>query len=250
MRMHLKKHKKLNSKNYLLLFIILIFIAIIYLLNLFSKKSIPQLINYSEIETRKIVSSIINSTVIKETYSNNSINDLFIINYDSNGNIINIDFNSKVVNQLLLNTYESVEKNLYYLETGDIEKLKLYNYDLNKYHSKKLKRGVIYELPSGIIFNNTILNNIFPKIPIKISLIGNTFCRLDTNIKPYGINNALIIVNINIEVEVKILLPFVSKNTKINESIPILMKIIEGSVPNYYYDGFLNNPSIDKTIAK
>ena len=248
MRMHLKRNKNKNKANYYLILIVLIGSAVIYILNIFNTKALPQLINYSEIEIKKIVSSLINGTVIYETYKDVDRDNLFIIDYDNNGNIINIDFNSSVVNQILVNTYNAVEENLYSLETGDVDKLKLYNFDLKQYNNK-LKKGIIYELPSGIIFNNVFLNNLLPKIPIKIHLIGNTFCRLDTNIKSYGINNALITVNINIEIEAKILLPFVSKNTKISENVPILMKIIEGSVPNYYFDGFLNSPSIDKKLS-
>ena len=248
MRIHLKKNKKKNRVNYYLILVVLIIGIVIYLLNLFNTKALPQLISYSEIEIKKIVSSVINGTVIYETYKDVDRDNLFIMDYDNNGNIINIDFNSSVVNKLLVNTYNAVEKNLYSLEMGDIDNLKLYNFDLKQYNDK-LKKGIIYELPSGIILNNVLLNNILPKIPIKIHLIGNTFCRLDTSIKPYGINNALITVNINIEVEAKILLPFVSKNTRIIENVPILMKIIEGSVPSYYFDGFLNSPSIDKNLS-
>ena len=43
-----------------------------------------------------------------------------------------------------------------------------------------------------------MLHNIFPKIPVKIELIGNTFCRLKTDVTQYGINNALIKVNVEV----------------------------------------------------
>ena len=202
----------------------------------------PQFINYSKIETKKIVSSIINSSVIEETYKNDNLNNLFIISKDSDLGIKTIDFNQKYVNQILVNTYKVVEKNLIYLEKGEVDKLNLTNVNLPN------KKGIIYELPSGVIFNNVMLNNIFPKIPVKIDLIGNIFCRLDTDIKSYGINNALITVNLVVEVEVKILLPFVYENTKIETNIPIIMKIIEGNIPSYYFDGYLSSPSISKNV--
>ena len=67
--------------------------------------------------------------------------------------------------------------------------------NLNKIDKNKLKKGIIYELPSGIIFNNAILNNIFPKIPIKISPTGSVMCKLLTDIKNYGINKKINIKN-------------------------------------------------------
>ena len=73
-----------------------------------------------------------------------------------------------------------------------------------------------------------------------MDLIGSVFSKLSVDIKDYGINNALIKVNINIESEVKILLPFVSSVKKINVDVPVIMKVIEGNVPSYYFDGYLD----------
>lgn len=247
-RMHLKKHKSKKNRiiNLILLVSILIIISIIYLLKTFNDKALPQLINYSEIELQKIVTSIINSAVTREIANNIDVDDLFITSKDENGNIKSIDFNTKSINMILSNTTDVVEKNLKYLEKGEIDKLKLDNVPLS--FDKNIKNGIIYELPSGIIFNNVLLNNLFPKIPVKMNLIGNIFCKLDTNVVDYGINNALIKVNINIEVEIKILLPFVSSNSKINVDVPILMKLMEGSVPSYYFDGYLNAPSVTNKV--
>ena len=241
-RMHLKKYKKKKNKviNKIILIFLLLVISIIYIFKIFNEKALPQFISYSEIETKKIVSNLVTNTVTQEISNNIKTDDLFITTKDSNGDIQSIDFNSSEVNRILVNASKSVEQNLKYLETGNIDKLNLNNV-LTDYDEEKLQKGIIYELPSGIIFNNTLLNNIFPKIPIKMHLIGNVFSKINTDIQSYGINNALIKVNINVEAEVKILMPFVSSNTKINVDIPIIMKIIEGNVPSYYFDGYLSS---------
>lgn len=250
-RMHLKKRRSKKHKivNSLTLIIILIILLIIYIFKVFNDKALPQLISYSEIETKKIVSSIINSTVVEEIANNIDIEDLFITTKDSEGNVKSIDFNTSEVNKILASSTKVVEKNLKYLETGDVEKLNLTNNILSNYDLEKLKKGIIYEVPSGIIFNNSLLNNIFPKIPVKMDLIGNIFCRLNTDIESYGINNALIKVNIGVEVEVKILMPFVSSSTKIQANIPVVIKIIEGNVPSYYFNGYLGTPSLTTDLS-
>lgn len=226
----------------------MIIISIIYVFKIFNEKALPQLISYSEVETKKLVSSIISNTIIQEISNTIDLDELFITMKDSNGDIKSIDFNPSSVNQILSDSIKLVEQNLKYLETGEIEKLNLYN--ITDYDKEKMKKGIIYELPSGIIFNNVILNNILPKIPVKINLIGNIFCKISTDIESYGINNALIKVNIDLEAEVRIILPFVSENTKINTSIPIIMKIIEGNVPSYYFEGYLDSPSLTASIIK
>lgn len=237
MRMRLKKykHKKNKFVNKMIFIVILLIVSIIYIFKIFNEKALPQFISYSEIETKKIVSNIISNTVTQEITNNINMDDLFITLKDSNGDIQSIDFNSNEVNKILVNSSKSVEQNLKYLEKGEVDKLNLSNYD-----NQKLKNGIIYELPSGIIFNNTLLSNILPKIPIKMSLIGNVLAKLTTSVDSYGINNALIKVNINIEAEVKILMPFVSSNTILNVDVPIIMKIMEGSVPSYYFGGYLD----------
>lgn len=237
MRMRLKKYKNKKNKivNRILFVVILLIISIIYIFKIFNEKALPQFISYSEIETKKIVSNIISNTITEEITNNINMDDLFITLKDSNGDIQSIDLNSSEVNKILVKSSKSVEQNLRYLETGEIDKLNLSNYD-----NEKLKSGIIYELPSGIIFNNTLLNNILPKIPIKMHLIGNVLAKLTTSVDSYGINNALIKLNINIETEVKILMPFVSSNTKLNIDVPILMKIMGGKVPSYYFGGYLD----------
>ena len=248
-KMHLKKHKKKFIINKILVLIILLIISVFYVLKIFSDKAVPELISYSEIETKKIVSSIISSTVVDEIANKTTMDDLFITIKDSNGDIKSIDINSSKVNKILVEASKSVEQNLKYLETGEVDKLNLNNNIFSYCDKDKMKKGIIYELPSGIIFNNVLLKNVMPKIPVKISVIGNIFCRLNTDIKSYGINNALINVSIGIDSEVKILLPFVSSSTKITANVPIVIKIIEGNIPSYYFDGYLNTPSISTSVS-
>ena len=238
-RIHLKKYKKNKIINKIVILIILLSICIIYIFKLFNEKVLPQLMNYAEIETKKIVSSIINNSVIEEISNNINTEEIFITTKDYEGNIESIDFDTSRVNKILSRTSKVVEQNLKYLENGEVDKL---NLDILSYNIDKenLKKGIIYELPSGFILNNVLLNNILPKVPIKINLIGNIFCKLNTDLESYGINNALMKVNINIEVEVKIIMPFEYDTTKISVDVPIIMKVIEGNVPSYYFDGYLD----------
>ena len=250
MRMRLKKKRKKKTKilNKLIIIILLIVISSLYIIKIFNEKAMPQFISYSELETKKMTTLIINSTVIEEISKNIEIDDLFFTNLDSNGNVTSIDLNSKLANEILVKASMMIEKNLRYVESGEIDKLNLSSDALSNYNLKKLKKGIIYDLPSGVIFNNSILNNILPKIPIRISPIGNIICKLVTDIDEYGINNALVKVSINIEVDMKILLPFTTSVTKISLDVPIIMKIIEGNVPSYYLNGFVDTPVITSSI--
>ena len=224
-------------------FIFIIILSLI-LINILNKKALPLFNKYSKLETKKIISSVVNSSVTNYVKDNIDTNNLLITTKDNSGNIKSIDFNTKEVNRILTGTSKIVEENLRYLENGKLDKLGI-NTNIS---NSRLNKGVVFELPSGIIFNNNIMSNIMPKIPIKLELVGNIICYINTDIKNYGINSALITINIAVVAEEKILLPFSNTTTKVETNIPIVMKLIEGNIPSYYMDGYLSNPSISRSV--
>ena len=77
-----------------------------------------------------------------------------------------------------------------------------------------LKKGIIYEIPFGVVFNNSLLANMGPSIPVRLQLSGNINSYLKTKCKKLWYNNALIEISIqNGEWKNKSLLPFcIEKN--------------------------------------
>jgi len=238
-RMHLKRKLVIKKLNIYLIIFLILGIVTLYILNIFSKKAIPILMDYSKIEVKKIATTLINNAVINEVAKNITIDDLFIIKYDNEGKIISMDVNSKTTNNLLIKSNKEVEKYFKYLEKGEVGKLNLIGVEI-----ESNKKGVIFEVPTGIIFNNVFLNNLFPKIPVRLNLVESVFSRISTEVEDYGINNAIFKVNINITVDLKVVLPFISDTTSLVVNIPIIIKIIEGEVPSYYFN---NDELISKT---
>lgn len=227
-RMKLKRKIKYKKLNLILTVLVLLIISTIYILKIFSEKAFPIFLEYSEIEVKRIASLVINNSVINGVGANITLEDLFIVKEDKEGDIISMDVNPAKANGLLLKVSKVLEQNFKYLEEGNMDKLKIEVLKSNK-------KGVIYELPSGIIFNNVFLNNLLPKIPVRLNLVGTIFSRLTTDVESYGINNAIFKVNLNVSVEIKTVLPFTSKTSNLEACIPIIIKIIEGEVPNYYF---------------
>lgn len=230
-KMKLKRKKKHIKINIIIIIILVLNISIFYVLNFFSEKAIPIFLEYSEIEVKRIATLIINNSIMNNIGTDVELNDLFILKTDKQGNIISMDVNSSEVNKILLKSGNILEQNFKYLEKGEIDKLKMQNLNIN---SKR--KGVIYELPSGIVFNNVFLNNLLPKIPVRLNFVGSVFSKITTETESFGINNAIFKVNIHVSSNVKIILPFTSKNIELVATIPILIKIIEGDVPSYYFD--------------
>ena len=232
-RMHLKRKLVIKKINIYLIIFLILGIFTLYILNIFSKKAIPILMDYSKVEVKKIATTLINNAVINEVAKNITIDDLFIIKYSDEGKIISMDVNSKTTNNLLIKSNTTVEKYFKYLEKGEVSKLNLIGVEV-----ESDKKGVIFEVPTGIIFNNVFLNNLFPKIPVRFTLIGDVTTNLKSDVKEYGINNALLEVSVEISVNFRVNLPFISNKIVVNSEIPISMKIIQGNIPDFYGGGF------------
>ena len=88
-----------------------------------------------------------------------------------------------------------------------------------------------------------MLSNLGPKIPVKINLDGDVITSLNTEVKDYGINNALIKISVNVKVYMNVIIPFKTEEIIIETNIPIVMRIVEGEIPSYYYP--INNWKIN-----
>ena len=215
---------KIKKEDYIILIIISIFIVSFIEIKIFSLKSEPILMNYAVNSVNNIISNMINDSVNNIKY-NYRYNDIILIEKDKNDNISSVSFNNEKVNDILFKVTEELLNKIKLLEETKYEQTNL-NYLIEK--------NEIYFVPYGIIYENSILSNLGPKIPFKTILIGNTSNNTKINIEEYGINSSKVEVVLNIDLKMKVILPFKSDDIIVNKSIILDSKIIQGKVPNYY----------------
>lgn len=233
--------RKPRRRNIIIIILILFIISLCFVLKYVNNKISPVILNYAEIELRQISSLVINSAV-KENTKNMNLDKLFIVTKDNNGEIKTIDFNPIEVNELLAIVTENIQYNLKKLEQGDVEDLKIIDSDYLS-RTGKLKKGIIFEIPSGLALGNSFFNNLGPKVPVKMNLIGDIFSEINTKVTNYGINNALIEIRINLKLTEQLFLPIASTKIEIETSVPLTLKLIQGNVPGYYLTGINQNSS-------
>ena len=244
MRMILKKTKKKKNGLLITIAILISVMTMTFLfINYYSKKALPIILSYAEAETKKLTILVINKAVTKQINTMDT-DELFDIDYNKDGEITLIDFNSKKTSKILSTMTSLVELNLRAVEEGKIDMLELPDNSLSDYNMNLLEKGIIVEVPIGIITNSSLLYNIGPKIPVKLSLVGDVVTGFSSEVVEYGINNALLKLMIDIKVDTKIILPIVSDQITIDCSIPIAMKVIQGKIPSYYIDGFTTKSNI------
>lgn len=221
------------KKNIFIATLLLCVIITIIVLKIISIRVSPILMNYAELETKKLSSIVINRAVNKQLANGMNIDEMFNIIKNDNGEIATIDFNPAIVNKVLNTTTNVVLINLKAIEEGNIDFIELPDILISN-DKDKLKNGIIYEIPLGTITNSGFLSNLGPKIPIKLNIIGSVESNVKTNIKEYGINNALVEIYIRISVTEQINVPFISKRVTVTSDITVALKVIQGSVPKYY----------------
>lgn len=212
MRMYLKNNKKRTDKKKIL--IIAIIISFIYLYSIPFKNLNNYYLNYSENEASKIITVAVSKAVTDQVLKTIKNNDLYTIIKNKNNEIEMIDYNSYLVNIFLKDITDNIMENL------------------NSQEQKANKAS--FYIPIGSIFNNPVLNNKGPKIPVRMELIGSVITSINSKVKDYGINNSLIEIFVHVEVKERLILPMSIKDTKVVTDIPISYKIIKGNTPSYY----------------
>lgn len=205
----------------------------------------PVLYKYVNKEVKRFITNVVNTSV-NDIISNYSTDEMFIIKKNNKQEIETIDFNTKKINVILKEINHNILTKIQKLEMGEIKDLQVSNiFKEGKY--KKIKRGVLCELPLNVLKNNITLSNIGPTIPIKLSFSGNVKTKTKTTTKNYGINNIVVEVIVVVEINEQITMPTSSKETTLTIEAPLVLKIIQGKVPEYY-ETDLNGNSVTSTI--
>ena len=233
-----------RKRDFIIFIIIFVMGGTVWLLDFVGNKLGSGVMEYAETEVRKISNIFINMAVNSKMTNEMDMESLFIVDQDSDGNIRMIDFNPIRVNQILTEVVLNVNQNLKALSTGNLDQLILDDPSLVDYNKDKLKKGIIAEVPSGVIFDNVLLSNLGPKIPIRIKIVGDINVNIITKVSNYGINNALLEVSIHFDIVSQAILPFSSDEVHLETDVPIAIKIIQGTVPSYYLGGLDRSSSI------
>jgi sporulation protein YunB len=228
------------KKNIIIFIIISVIVLTSFFLNYLNNKIMPRVMAYAKINTEKIGTIIINDAISKKVLENLNTNELFIITRNSNDDIVSIDFNTVVVNKILTTATHQIELSLTFLEKDKIDAIDL----PNNIMIEKSANGIYFLIPAGVAFKTAFLSNLGPKIPVKLEYTGSVTSNISTNITNYGINNALMEVYLDISITLKVIIPFISEDVVIETKIPLIIKMINGKIPEYYLNGYLNSPTM------
>ncbi|MFA5410206.1 MAG: sporulation protein YunB, partial [Bacilli bacterium] len=118
-RIKLKKRRKFDKINTIIIVIILLLLSITLFLGYLNSKLSPILLEFAELETAKLANLVINRAVTKQITNDINIDKLFSMVQNNNGEIQTIDFNPTIVNKVLNMTTNAVHTSLKAIEQGN-----------------------------------------------------------------------------------------------------------------------------------
>ena len=193
------------------------FLISLMVINYFSSQIKTILLPIAEARVNKYVSNMINNATGNILFDK----ELLKINKNSNDEVEMVTYNTYEVTKLIDKITMNIQDEFNGLEYGKVN-----------------DEFVLQKIPFGVIFGNVFLRNLGPKINIRFDMIGNVLTNIETEVKPYGINNAYVETRVFIEANARIIIPFVTKNIKITNVVPISINIYQGKVPNGYITSF------------
>lgn len=224
------KHPLLTIIIYLILISIICSITFIYY---FSNKLGSNLIKCAEDELNRLTSIIMSNCIEKYLQETKELN-LVTITRNKNNDIERIQYNTKILNQTRARILEILDEDLDHLVKGELEETNINLNKLSDEYYERTSEGIIFNISTGSATGNTFFANLGPKIPINLSTVGDTSAKIITNITEYGLNNALLEISIILSATTIIQMPFLSKEVTVENTIPLSIELIQGTIPTQY----------------
>ncbi|MTH07978.1 sporulation protein YunB [Turicibacter sanguinis] len=192
----------------------------------------PVVMTYAKAQTTNIATLIIKEGIAQSELVNFKIDEVIKFKENDEGLVSSIIVNTPVLNRLLVSTTQQIEEKLLLVESGDLTEL-----GLDAIYGGPYEDGVLINIPWAVAFNLSLFHDIGPSFPVSVKLNGSTVTDIVTEVKPYGINNALLEILLKVDVKLEVLLPFKSDEVTVSVSSPLVLKMITGQTPQYYYIG-------------
>lgn len=232
-----KRPRRAPPVRYIFVITCVLFVSMVsFSIWFIGEKIQPPLVEIAEVKTREFATRAINAAVKSSegiTYDN-----LVDISEDEEGNITMVSWSGEAQNKVLRKTTERAEYFLYNMNKGETvdtndPDLPPIDYD-NSAEDLADKDPTVVEIPIGQAFNNPIISNLGPRIPVNFEIVGAIQSDLKMEKEQLGINTAVYNLYVTVQVEVQIVVPFTTKNSTVTTNIYIDARTINSEVPQYY----------------
>lgn len=237
--MKFRKKGPLPTRKVFLYSFILFILSSIMTLWYVDKTIEPVIMNVAENEIKRIATETIHESV-DENISKIDMKEIITNNKGTEGTSSSYSFNPVIYSELRANITKDIQRKL------GIKQGNPFKTGSAKINDEQYK-SVVYYIPLGVVTGNNLLSNYGPEIPVKMSVIGNVESDLRTKLTNAGINNVYYELIVDFDVNIQIVIPSFTKETKVSQEVTVGSLLIEGDVPSYFSNG---NGAVAPAIMK
>lgn len=231
----IRKKVKKTKVGVIILTLVLFFTSLFYqLYGVYSKDTI---LDVAKIKLNDFMKNFLSSNIGYDLIKDEGIENVLVINKNKDNEILYVNYDLDIAYKLLEVITKELENNIQELKTGNVN-------DTSLYQNNEV---LMLKLPFFIGSKNPLLVSLGPKIYVPLNFSGAILTNLKTEIKDYGLNNALVEMYVTIKINIDILYPYNKSKEEINYDVLIASSIINGRIPSFYggvIDTKSNNVSI------
>ena len=221
--MRFKRGGRRRRGRKIIVITLLVIIGLFILFIVAEKRVEPTLMVIAQSKADQVAKLAITDAVTKRlTQQGVDFNEIVIMEKDGEGSIKAVNFNFKEYSRIVGETTARIQNRLKEFEQENVKTT----------------------IPLGLATKNVFLEHLGPDIPVSFVPIGAVKTRLETRLKQAGINMVLVTVYIYIEVDLRVIIPFATKQQTVTTEIPITEALIVGKVPNYLYNNPTGKPDV------
>ncbi len=206
--MVLKNYRKQKRWRKWVFLVILLFALLFTASYQIGKRSIPYMRQIALHEARNVTSQILIQSVQAQSFSLEK----------EQGSYISRQI-QEALSSILNRAYEQFQE---------------HQIDVLEPKQRSISSKVIYEMPLGMLLHVPFLAELGPKVPIHMRLLGDVMGMVVSKVTPYGINNALVEISVEMTVRVQVFSFFVVEELEVMQTIPLSLEVFEGEVPTIY----------------
>lgn len=202
-----RHHQNNNQINKVIVIILIISITSISII-----KAVAPVFNKLCEDKAKSVATIICNRQTTQCIKGYQYSDFVMIHTDENKNITMLEANMININIVISDIAEKIQVEIDNTENEDIY------------------------ISAGSLTGISLMAGRGPKIPIRITTVGNVKTDFKSEFIQKGVNQTLHRLYLEIECEISILTPFNTINEKINNQLIVAENVIVGNIPSTYYN--------------
>ncbi|WP_289141097.1 sporulation protein YunB [uncultured Brevibacillus sp.] len=221
--MRFKRGGRRSRGRKIIVITLFVMIGLFILFIVAEKRVEPTLMLIAQSKADQVAKLAITDAVTKRlTQQGVDFNEIVIMEKDEEGSIKAVNFNFKEYSRIVGETTARIQNRLKEFEQDNVKTT----------------------IPLGLATKNVFLEHLGPDIPVSFVPIGAVKTRLETRLKQAGINMVLVTVYIYVEVDLRVIIPFATKQQTVTTEIPITEALIVGKVPNYLYNNPTGKPDV------